>query len=190
MPMNFCPSCEKEYAPHSAMCPPCNYWFTAPVASFMESAESGVNKRQLMAFGGGALLVAGLFTPLVGVPFFNVNYYTLTQFSGLAGFGFFLLLLCGGGSIALGTTKRYESLKWPGFTSLLIIASTFFIIRSKIAEATRQMETSLASSPETANGQFKQMGAAFMGMIQMQWGWGVLAAGAVLLIVAGLMKDE
>ena len=48
----------------------------------------------------------------------------------------------------------------------------------------------MASAPDAANNQFKEMGTAFMGMIQMQWGWGVLCAGAVLLIVAGMLKDE
>jgi hypothetical protein len=44
--------------------------------------------------------------------------------------------------------------------------------------------------PDGQANPFKGMGDAFLSMIQMQWGWGVLAAGAVLLIVAGLMKDE
>jgi hypothetical protein len=189
MSMNFCPNCGKEYAPHSAMCPPCNYWFNAPAASSTE-ANTGFNKRQIAAFAGAALLLVGLFTPLVGVPFFSVNYYTLTQFSSLAGLGFFLLLLCGVASILLAATKRFALLRWPGLASLLMLTYTFYLISSKITEAKTHVEKNLSNMPGTPNAQLKEMGTAFMSMIQMQWGWGVLGAGAVLLLVAGMMKDE
>ena len=61
MSMNYCPSCGKEYAPHSAMCPPCNYWFSTPAAPYTVS-DSGFNKRQVASFAGAALLliVAGM----------------------------------------------------------------------------------------------------------------------------------
>lgn len=192
MSMNYCPNCEKAYAPHSAMCPPCNYWFAAPSAysDYSEVASSGFNKRQMAGFAGATLLLVGVFTPLVGVPFFTVNYYSLTQFSSLAGLGFFLLLLCGVSAILLTATKRYALLKWPGLASLLILAYTFYTISSKISEAKTQMQQSMASMPNVANNQFKEMGNAFLSMIQMQWGWGVLAAGMVLLIVAAMLKDE
>jgi hypothetical protein len=189
MPMNYCPSCSKEYAPHSAMCPPCNYWFATPAPAAGAYAESAFNKRQIAAFAGAALLVVGLFTPIVGVPFFTVNYYSLTQFSSLAGLGFFLLLLCGVGSVVLATMKRYGLLKWPGLSSLLILAYTFYYISSGISQAKAEM-AKMATMPDGQANPFKGMGDAFLSMIQMQWGWGVLAAGAVLLIVAGLMKDE
>lgn len=190
MSMNYCPNCGKEYAPHSAMCPPCNYWFSSPPAIAYAGGDSGFNKRQVASFAGAALLLVGLFTPLVGVPFFSVNYYSLTQFSSLASLGFFLLLLCGVSAILLAATKRYSLLRWPGLASLLMLAYTFYVISSKITEAKTQMQKSMASVPDAANNQFKEMGTAFMGMIQMQWGWGVLGAGAVLLIVAGMMRDE
>lgn len=187
--MNYCPNCAKEYAPHSAMCPPCNYWFRSPAASQIV-ADGNFNKRQIAAFAGAVLLLVGLFTPLVGVPFFSVNYYTLTQFSSLAGLGFFLLLLCGVASILLAATKRFALLRWPGLASLLLLTYTFYVINSKISEAKTHVEKNMASLQGTPNAQFKEMGSAFLSMIQMQWGWGILGAGAVLLLVAGMMKDE
>lgn len=189
MSMNYCPNCGKEYAPHSAMCPPCNYWFSTPAAPYA-SSDSGFNKRQIASFAGATLLLVGLFTPLVGVPFFAVNYYSLSQFSSLAGFGFFLLLVCGVSAILLAATKRYSLLRWPGLASLLILAYTFYLISSKITEAKTEVARSMASVPDAASNQFKEMGTAFMSMIQMQWGWGVLAAGAVLLLIAGMLRDE
>jgi hypothetical protein len=172
------------------MCPTCNYWFSTPAASTYESVQSGFNKRQIVAFAGAALLLIGLFTPLVGVPFFTVNYYNLSQISSLAGLGFFLLLLCGAGAGVLAGLKRYGVLKWPGLAALLILAYTFYSIRSGIAQARNEMAKSMASMPDGQNNPFKGMGEAFMSIIQMQWGWGVLSIGAILLIVAGLMKDE
>jgi hypothetical protein len=172
------------------MCPTCNYWFSAPANVNYAGGQAGVNKRQISAFVGAALLLVGLFTPLVGVPFFTVSYYNLSQFSSLAGLGFFLLLLCGAGAGVLAVLKRYEVLKWPGLASLLIFAYTFYRINSGISEAKREMTKSMATMPDGQNNPFKGMGDAFMSVIQMQWGWGVLAAGALLLIVAGLMKDE
>lgn len=190
MTMNYCPKCGKAYAPHSAMCPPCNYWFSAP-AAFDTVAPSGFNKRQIASFAGTILLLVGLFTPLVGIPFFTLNYYNLSQFSSLAGLGFFLLLICGVGGIVLAATKRYRALKWPGLGALLILACTFSIIQSKLSEARAEMTKNMAGMPGgTASNPFKGMGDAFMSMIQMQWGWGVLAAGAVLMIAASFMKDE
>ena len=189
MPMNHCPNCGREYAPHSAMCPPCNYWFSAP-AAYAAPASSGFNKQQAGGFAGAVLLVVGLFMPLVGVPFFTLNYYSLSQFSSLAGLGFFLLLLCGVGAGALAATRRYELLKWPGLGALLVIAYTFYTISSKLAEAKTEMVRNMASIPEGQSGPFKGMGDAFMSMIQMQWGWGVLAAGTVLLLVSSFLTDE
>ncbi len=189
MSMNYCPNCGKEYAPHSAMCPPCNYWFNAPTASPLV-ADTNFNKRQVAAFVGAALLLVGLFTPLVGVPFFSVNYYTLTQFSSLAGLGFFLLLVCGVVSVLLAATRRCALLRWPGLAALLMLTFTFYTIGSKISEAKTHVEKNMASMPGTQNAQLKQMSTAFMSMIQMQWGWGVLGAGAILVIIAGMMKDE
>lgn len=186
--MNFCPSCGKGYAPHSAMCPPCNYWFAAP-DDYQVAEPSGLNKKQLGSFAGAVLLLAGLFTPIVGVPFFSVNYYSLSQFSSFASFGFFLLVLCAVSAGALAAMKRYNVVRWPGLASLLIIAYTFFLIRSKIAEAKTELDR-LTNAPDMANTPMKGMGGAFMSMIQMQWGWGVLAGGAVLLIVASMLKDE
>jgi hypothetical protein len=171
------------------MCPPCNYWFSAP-AAYQESSHSGFNKRQMAGFAGAALLLVGLFMPLVGVPFFTLNYYSLSQFSSLAGLGFFLLLLCGIGAGVLAGTRRYSVLKWPGLGALLIIAYTFYAINSKLAEAKTEMVRNIATMPEAQSSPFKGMGDAFMSMIQMQWGWGVLAAGAVLVIVASVLKDE
>lgn len=188
--MNHCPQCGKDYAPHSAMCPTCNYWFSAPAATYYATEPSGVNKRQVIAFVGAALLLVGLFTPLVGVPFLTFSYYNLSQLSSLAGLGFFLLLLCGAGAGVLAGTKRYEVLKWPGLVSMLVIAFTYFRIRSGLSEAKNEMARGMATMPDGQSSPFKGMGDAFMSLIQMQWGWAVLAAGAVLLIVAGLMKDE
>lgn len=187
--MNHCPNCGKQYAPHSAMCPPCNYWFSAP-AALPADADSGFNKRQIAAFAGAPLLLIGLFTPLVGLPFFTLNYYSLSQISSLAGLGFFLLLLCGVGAIVLAAKQRYGVLRWPGLAALLIIAYTFFTIQSKLSEARAEMSKNMASTPEMAGSPFKGVGDAFMSMIQMQWGWCVLTVGAVLLIVAGMMRDE
>lgn len=189
MSMNYCPNCGKTYAPHSAMCPPCNYWFREP-ADFQAAPDSGFNKRQIAAFAGAVLLLIGLFTPVVGITFVTLNYYNLSQFSSLAGLGFFLLLLCGVGGGLLAATKNYGTLRWPGLASLLILAFTFFKIQSTLSEAKSEMTRNMASMPNAANNPFKGMGEAFMSMIQMQWGWGVLVAGAVLMIVAGMMKDE
>ena len=52
------------------------------------------------------------------------------------------------------------------------------------------MTRTMASMPEGPGAPFKGMGDAFMGMIQMQWGWGALAIGATLLLVASMLKDE
>jgi hypothetical protein len=172
------------------MCPPCNYWFATPAAPISADAEPGFNKRQIISFAGASLLLVGLFTPLVGVPFFTLNYYSLSQFSSLAGLGFFLLLLCGIGSIVLAAMKRYGMLKWPGLGALLVVAYTFYYISSGISQAKTEMAKNIASMPDGQANPFKGMGDTFMSMIQMQWGWGLLAAGAVMLIVAGLMRDE
>jgi hypothetical protein len=171
------------------MCPPCNYWFNAPTASPLD-ANTNFNKMQIVAFVGAALLLVGLFMPLVGVPFFSVNYYTLTQFSSLAGLGFFLLLVCCVTSVLLAATRRCSLLRWPGLAALLLLAFTFYTISSKISEARTHVEKNMASVQGAQNAQLKQMGTAFMSMIQMQWGWGVLGIGAALIIIAGMMKDE
>lgn len=67
-----------------------------------------------------------------------------------------------------------------GGASLLLVVANFVHFITIIDEVQRELDAELAGDP------FRGVADVMMGRVQLQWGWALLLAGAVLVISAGV----
>ncbi len=133
--------------------------------------------RQVLGFMGAFVLIVGVFAPLINVPIMgSVNY-----FQNGKGDGTFVLAL-GIISLVLILAKQYKWLWITGLGSLGLLTFTFFHFQSKISQMKTEMETGLAGNP------FRGLVDVAMQSVQIQWGFALLAVGAILLIISAAKK--
>lgn len=134
-----------------------------------------MDNRYSLGLAGSLSLILGVFSPLISAPFIG----TINYFQNGTGDGVFILILA---VVALLATFQRE-FKYHGYLGILslgLIGFTFVSVESRLSEAQDKMRSDLAGNP------FRGLAEAMTGAIQMQWGWAVLAVGAVLLIAAGM----
>lgn len=135
--------------------------------------------RQTLGYVGAGLLVAGLFLPVVTLPF--AGNVTLmgngTNFAALA------LLVLGGISAVLVAKDRQSDLVWPGLAAAAMLIYLFGRLQYNLAEMRSSMK-------ELADNPFGGAAQAAMGAVQIQWGWLVLAAGAGILIYLAMQARK
>lgn len=135
--------------------------------------------RQTLGYVGAGLLVAGLFLPVVTLPF--AGNVTLmgngTNFAALA------LLVLGGISAVLVAKDRQSDLVWPG----LAAAATLIFLFGRLQYNLSEMRSSMK---ELADNPFGGAVQAATGTVQIQWGWLVLAAGAGILIYLAMQSRK
>jgi hypothetical protein len=112
-----------------------------------------------------------LSLPIVG----SVNYFRNGQGDGAIVMGLALV------SLVLTFTKRYKWLLLTGMLSTGMLAYTLFQVYSKLSEAKANMESGLEGNP------FKGLATIAAQSVQLEWGWAVMLAGAVMLIVAAVI---
>jgi tetratricopeptide (TPR) repeat protein len=143
-----------------------------------------MNKNQILGICGVALLLIGTFLPIVSVPVIgSVNY-----FRGGQGDGIFILIIVVLASFFI-YRRLYRWLLFPGLGSLALLLYGYFHLNRIVGEIKYQMNaglTQLADNPMKDT--VAEMANAAIDSIQLQWGWGVLLLGALLLIVAGMLK--
>lgn len=128
-----------------------------------------------IAFIGAVLLLFGLFTPIVTMPIVG----TVNMFGNGSNPTALALLAAALVGAALAFKERTADLIWPGATASGIVIYSF--VRLQYAMA--QMRESLR---ELADNPFGGFMAGAMQAVQIQWGWLILAAGAGLILYAGL----
>jgi zinc-ribbon domain len=149
------------------------------IRNTVQQGESGLGgRRKLLGLAGAAVLFVGVFIPILSVPIVgSINYFQNGRGDGVIIVVFALLA-------ALFSARRAYRLLWiPGLACLALLVYTFISVQSKLAEAKAAMTADLADNP------FKGVAEAIAGSIQLQWGWAVLVLGAVLLLVAAVMRD-
>ena len=130
--------------------------------------------NRYIAFLGAALLVAGLFVPIVTIPIVGtVNL--LSNGGNATAWALLVLSLIG---VGLAAKHREADLLWVGAAACGIVIYSFGRLQYLLAE----MRSSLS---ELADNPFAGLAAGALQAIQIQWGWIVLAAGAGLLLYAG-----
>ncbi len=138
-----------------------------------------VSKKQKVGLIGSAMLFLGVFTPIVHLPIVgDLNYFRNGQ-----GDGVIVLLLAIASSIFI-LLKKYKIVWITGLTTLGVIFWTFINLQGKITSATEEMRNQLAGNPLAG------LGDLAVQSIQLQWGWGILALGGILVIVSVVLKEE
>ena len=129
-------------------------------------------------FIGAALLVVGLFTPIVTMPMIGpVNLFgNGGNISGLILMGLAAL----GAGLAL--KDRTSDAIWPGAAACGMLIYGFGRLQYGMAQM-RQSLRELEGNP------FAGLAEGAMSAVQIQWGWLVLAAGAGL-VVYGALKER
>jgi len=117
------------------------------------------DRRQLFGLLGSGLLILGTFVPLISVPLLG----TMNYFANGKGDGIFII---GYSALALLFTvlKRYKLLWIPAILSIAQLTYALITFTQKMSEASGLIS------------------------ISMEWGWLVLFAGAVLLVLAAAGK--
>lgn len=148
----------------------------------------GSTKRTL-AIIGASVLMLGFFMPLIG--FFGLitfSYFDLlTKVSSRFITGLIILVL-GAVSLGLALKNNFKPLIGTGALALAVLVFDFITYKTAIRN---MMPDGSIGTEGSAPGQFGQFADELVGVvIQPTWGMFLLAAGAILLIVAGAMKDK
>lgn len=128
-----------------------------------------------LALIGAALVIAGLFCPIVTLPFVgNLNLFN--DGTNLIALAVLAMAVVGG---AMAINDRERDALWPGAAAGAVLIYHFGNLQYRLAQMRANME-------ELEGNPFAGMAKAAVGSVQLQWGWLVLGAGAGLMIYAGL----
>ena len=128
--------------------------------------------RQTLGYLGAALLVAGLFVPILTLALAG----NVTLMGNGSNFAALAILVLAGISAVLVGKERQIDLVWPGIASAATLIYLFGRLQYNLNEMRSSMEE-LANNPLGGGIAEKAMAS-----VQIQWGWLVLAAGAGVLI--------
>ena len=138
-----------------------------------------MSKKQIFGLAGSIILIIGVFTPIVSLPFVgSMNYFMNGRGDGTIVLGIAVI------SLILVFLKKYKILWLPGFASLGIMLFTFIRLQTGMTRIRSDMQTQLKGNP------FAELGEIALQSIQIQWGWIVLIIGACFLIASATVKDQ
>lgn len=133
--------------------------------------------RQTVGFVGSALLVVGVFMPMISLPILgSMNYFQNGE-----GDGTFVLILGVLSAVAVAR-QRYGALWLTGGASLALLTYAFATFQSRVSDVKANMGSGREDNP------FEGFANALLGTVQLQWGFAVLVIGAVMVMVAANMK--
>lgn len=134
--------------------------------------------RQLLAFLGAALLFIGSFLPLVSMPIVgNVNYFANGHGDGV------LMVLIAALSAWFAGRQQFRRLVFTGGTAAALLALTMGMLYYRLRELRDAM-------PRESAGLIGGLANALASSVQIQWGWAVLALGAVTLLAIGVQATR
>lgn len=146
--------------------------------------------RRTLALIGAPLLILGFFLPLVSfLGLISLSYFDLLRISARFATGLIILGL-GGISLFLALKSNFKPLIVTGVLALAVLAFDFITYKNALSKMSPMGE--MTPDAEGASGpQFGRFASELAGvMIQPAFGMFLLVAGAILLIVAGAMKDK
>jgi len=138
-----------------------------------------MNTRQLVGLMGTVLLIIGVFVPIIHLPLIgDLNYFSNGEGDGIYILGLTFI------SLLFIFFKLYRALWFTIFCNLCIMSITLNSFFTKLAELKAEMNLEMADNP------FRDITETYLQAVNLQWGWGVLAGGTLLLIVCSLMRDS
>lgn len=171
MAANFCANCGTPVDGSRRTCPRCGALYpgagsgpaqTPAPAPASPMAISALSPRTLGLLGA-VVLAIGTFLPVLSVPIVG----TVTYFNNGRGDGVFALLLA-----AIAAIFTWRAARWliiPGGLALLLIGYSLLNAQRTISDL-----------QAGATG----LGALVAQSVSLQWGWLVLLAGAILILIA------
>lgn len=127
---------------------------------------------------GSLVLMVGVFMPIVKIPIAgSINYFRNGEGDGV------IVLILALISLLITLSRHFKWLYLTALPSLCIMAFTFIQFRARMSELIGNMDADLAGNP------FRGLADAMVQTVELQWGWGVLLSGVILLLIsASLMK--
>lgn len=171
-------------SPNAAPVEPLPLWSAPPSRVVREERrivevreEGAFSGRQAIGLLGSVLLVIGVFSPIVSIPIMGaISYIHDGRGDGV------LILIAALISFVMVIARQYWALYWTGGFGLLVMIFTIALLTSRIADVKQDMARDLAGNP------FRGLANAAMSAVHLEWGWGLLIAGAVLLLVSAGYK--
>lgn len=121
------------------------------------------SSKQMISMLGSALLIAGVFAPIVGAPFGgSVSYMGTGRRDGI------IVLILSLISLGISAFQHYKWLWATGLASLGFIIADFVHVRQELQLFTETEES------------------IFSGLMHLSWGWAILALGTILILLAAL----
>lgn len=175
--LSICTTCQKQVSKNAETCPHCGE--PQGVASTGSNAASIDKYYKIYGIIGSALLALGVFCPVFSVPISgDINLFRNGEGDGVAILIFAVIsVIC----LFVGKT-RY--LWYSGTGILILLGFIFYQFRTKISEIKENMHHDLAGNPLS--------GLADMAVnsVSMQWGWGLLLVGCLLIFAAAYCQNE
>ena len=135
------------------------------------------DRNKVIVLVGAALLVVGVFLPLVRVPKLGtVSFIADGDWKGI------VVLLLGLAAGVLALIERTEHALWPGLASLGVIAFTFFTLQSRMAEM-RGRAAGVLGDDRLG----ERLADVAANAVKLEYGWAVLVIGAILAIAGGAL---
>jgi len=137
-----------------------------------------MSRREITTLAGAALLVIGAFLPVLSLPIAgSINY-----FSNGHGDGTIVIVLALGAAVT-GFLRASWFPALLGLIAAYVIGYDFFNAIRHISEMKTGMTADLKGNP------FAGLATAMAESVQLQWGWAVLALGALILMASALIAD-
>lgn len=132
-----------------------------------------MDTRATFGLLGSALLLGGVFTPVVSFPVVgSLDLFRNGEGDGVIIFGLAVA------SALIVAIRLYPLLFVTGCGSALVLWLNYQGIQERLAETRADMDADLADNP------FRGLADLAMNSVQLEWGWAVLAFGTLLLIAA------
>jgi hypothetical protein len=107
-------------------------------------AENPQQRRKLtLALAGTALLVVGVFLPIMSIPMAgSINYFNNGQGNGV------IVIALAAATAGLALTKKFKLVTFAGLASLALVTYTLFRLISGLNSARAEMEKSMVEAPQ------------------------------------------
>jgi hypothetical protein len=139
--------------------------------------------NRVIGIVGGALLIVGIFLPLISISGIGVSGFTVVTNAPIGDSWYIILLaLCGVGGLLLALTNNYRALLAPGLIALGMLIYMFVKWQSGMA--------SMGGPGGAAAGEDSELAQQIASAVSIGMGVYVMAAGAIVMIVAGVLKNK
>lgn len=136
-----------------------------------------MDRRHIVGFAGAAVLALGTFLPAISAPVIGtVNYLGNFQGDGV------IVLVLAAISAGLVLLGWFRWLWVTAIGAIAVLSISIAVFLTRLSEAQADLEQELAGNP------FAGLAEGFLGATQIEVGFFVMYLGALLLIVAAVIR--